>query len=556
MTDAWLGRTLSHYEIVEKLGQGGMGVVYKARDLRLERFVAIKLLRAEKLVDTDRTRRFIQEAKAASALNHPNIITIHEIAQEFGSDFMVMEYVPGKTLDHAIPRHGLHINEALKYAVQIADALATAHEAGIVHRDLKPGNVMVTEKGQVKVLDFGLAKLTEKSDPNEAATQTLPGTRSPLTGEGTLLGTVAYMSPEQAEGKEVDSRSDIFSFGSLLYEMLTGRRAFSGDSRLSTLSAILREEPKLQAQSGDAIPRDLEKIITRCLRKDRARRVQTMADLKVSLEEVKEESESGRQQNLPPAPAAHRRALLLYAAVGVLLLAAAPALWWRSRAPVGPTPGGGLTLRQLTQNSGRTSDPDISPDGKLVAYSSDRAGDAGMDIWVQQLTAGAEPIRLTRNKADDVQPSFSPDGGRIVFSSGRDGGGVYVIPALGGEEQLLLRGSHYGPRFSPDGQWVATWTAVGQNARIVVTPVAGGAPHPIAQDFYFAVSPVWSPDSTRILFAGRRQVDPLDWWVAPLDSGSPVITGAADVLAKILSPGTFPGPGVPPLARLASGVAR
>ena len=160
MADAWLGRTLSHYEIVEKLGEGGMGVVYKARDARLERFVAIKILPPEKVSDAERTRRFVQEAKAASALNHPNIITIHDIAEDHGTQFMVMEYVAGKTLDHAIQRHGLRLNDALKYAVQVADALATAHEAGIIHRDLKPGNVMVTEKGQVKVLDFGLAKLT------------------------------------------------------------------------------------------------------------------------------------------------------------------------------------------------------------------------------------------------------------------------------------------------------------------------------------------------------------------------------------------------------------
>jgi len=294
MADAWLGQTLSHYEIVEKLGEGGMGVVYKARDTRLDRFVAIKILPPEKVSDAERTRRFVQEAKAASGLNHPNIITIHDIAEERGTQFIVMEYVAGKTLDQSIRRHGLRLNEALKYAVQVADALASAHEAGIIHRDLKPSNVMVNEKGQVKVLDFGLAKLTEKAEPDEAATQTLQQGASPVTEKGVVLGTVPYMSPEQAEGKKIDARSDIFSFGSQLYEMVTGRRAFQGDSRLSTLGAILRDEPKPLSDSAEAIPRDLQKIVMRCLRKEPARRFQTMADLKVTLEELKEESESGR----------------------------------------------------------------------------------------------------------------------------------------------------------------------------------------------------------------------------------------------------------------------
>src|SRR5579864_3829681 len=318
MPDAWLGRTLAHYEIVEKLGEGGMGVVYKARDTHLERFVAIKVLPPEKLSDAERTRRFVREAKSASALNHPNIITVHDIAEEHGINFMVMEYVAGKTLDRTIQRQGMRLNEALKCAVQVADALAAAHEVGIIHRDLKPSNVMVTEKGQVKVLDFGLAKLTEKAAPEEAATQTLGRAGPPLTDEGVVLGTTAYMSPEQAEGRKIDVRSDIFSFGSLLYEMATGRKAFHGDSRMSTLTAILRDEPKPMSEGGEAIPRDVQKIIARCLRKDPARRFQTMADLKVVLEEVKEESESGSLTEVPAAAPVRGRSLLAYAAVAVV----------------------------------------------------------------------------------------------------------------------------------------------------------------------------------------------------------------------------------------------
>ncbi|HSB14933.1 MAG TPA: serine/threonine-protein kinase, partial [Bryobacteraceae bacterium] len=221
------GRAISHYQILEKLGEGGMGVVYKARDTHLDRFVALKVLPPEKVADPERKRRFVQEAKAASALNHPNIITIHDIDQVDGIDFISMELVAGKTLDRLIPRHGMRLNEVLKCAVQIADAVAAAHGAGIVHRDLKPGNVMVTDKGQVKILDFGLAKLTDTADgSDELEMRTLRDGDAPRTVEGRIVGTVAYMSPEQAQGKKVDARSDIFSFGSLLYEMVTGHLPF------------------------------------------------------------------------------------------------------------------------------------------------------------------------------------------------------------------------------------------------------------------------------------------------------------------------------------------
>jgi len=248
-----IGQKLLHYEIVEKLGEGGMGVVYKARDTRLDRFVALKFLPAEKIADAERKARFVQEAKSASALNHPNIITIHDI----GENFIAMEYVAGKTLDQITPRRGMRLGDALKIAVQIADALTKAHAAGIVHRDLKPGNIMVDGDGRVKVLDFGLAKLTETALGEDEATRTM----KPHTEEGTIVGTAAYMSPEQAQGKLVDARSDIFSFGSVLYEMVTGARAFRGDSRMSTLAAVLQSEPatrdvgRLRGQCGPPMAR-------------------------------------------------------------------------------------------------------------------------------------------------------------------------------------------------------------------------------------------------------------------------------------------------------------
>src|SRR5213592_1246049 len=285
------GRAISHYEVVEKLGEGGMGLVYQARDTRLDRFVALKVLPAGKVADPARKQRFVQEAKAASALNHPNIVTIHDVSSCNGMDFIVMECIEGKTLGELIPPKGLRSAQAVHHAVQIADALAKAHGAGILHRDLKPSNIMVTDEGRVKILDFGLAKLldTEDSSPEGSTLSARP-----ITEQGNVLGTAAYMSPEQAEGRKVDARSDIFGFGSVLYEMVTGRKPFAGDSRLSLLSKIVSEDPTTPGQLAASIPPDLEKIILHCLRKDPARRYQDMADVKVALEDVEEESASGQ----------------------------------------------------------------------------------------------------------------------------------------------------------------------------------------------------------------------------------------------------------------------
>jgi serine/threonine-protein kinase len=283
--ESLIGQQISCYMILSLLGAGGMGVVYKARDTRLNRFVAIKVLPRDQVIDPERKRRFIQEARAASALNHPNIITIYDIGSDSGVDFIAMEYVAGKTLGQLIPRKGMRLSEALKPAVQMADALAKAHSAGIVHRDLKPTNVMVTEDGLVKVLDFGLAKLTEV-ESGEGMTRSLKS----LTETGMIVGTVSYMSPEQAEGKKVDVRSDIFSFGAVLYEMVTGQKAFAGESNLAILTAILREEVKPASQIVKGLPHELEKIILRCLRKDPGWRFQHMGDVKVELGELKEES--------------------------------------------------------------------------------------------------------------------------------------------------------------------------------------------------------------------------------------------------------------------------
>ena len=285
-----VGRTVLQYQFLEKLGSGGMGEIYKAQDTKLNRFVAIKVLPSDKSGEPERRRRFIQEAQAASALNHPNIITIHDILSEGDTQYMVMEFVAGRTLLDAIPTGGMRVTQVLQYATQMADALTAAHAAGIVHRDFKPANVMITNSGLVKVLDFGLAKLTERGnafDPDATKSE------APITVEGSIMGTVSYMSPEQAEGKRVDARSDIFSFGSVLYEMVTGRRAFHGDSGISTLTSVLRDDIKPIAEVTPDVPPLLEVIIARCLNKDPDARWQTMKEVGDALSSLRRTLDSG-----------------------------------------------------------------------------------------------------------------------------------------------------------------------------------------------------------------------------------------------------------------------
>ena len=291
-----IGQALGHYRIEAKLGEGGMGVVYRAFDMHLDRPVAIKVLRADATASTERRRRFQQEAKAASALNHPNIVHIYDISSSGGTDYIAMEFVDGKTLDQLIGKSGLALRDTLKYAIQVADALSRAHAAGIVHRDLKPANIIVGEDGRVKLLDFGLAKLTETpvnaGNDSEADTVAMIVREVVQTEEGAIVGTVAYMSPEQAEGRKVDARSDIFSFGSVLYEMVTGRRPFEGANKISTLAAILHKEPRPLAEVAPDLPAELDRIISRCLRKDPDRRAQHTADIRLALEELREDSAS------------------------------------------------------------------------------------------------------------------------------------------------------------------------------------------------------------------------------------------------------------------------
>lgn len=439
------GDRLGPYEIVAPLGAGGMGAVYRARDPRLQRDVAIKVLHPDRISDPDRRQRFLVEAQAVSSLNHPNILTVYDIGAEGDVAYLVTELVDGRSLDAIVPASGFPVGEVLRIGTEVADALARAHAAGIIHRDLKPANVMLASDGRVKVLDFGLAKIVEPPHGDDIATRTLDR----QTAEGTVMGTAGYMSPEQAEGRPLDPRSDIFSFGAMLYEIATGRRAFPGDSPMSTIAAVLREEPLAPGELRKDLPPELTRIIMRCLRKDPARRAQSTADLKVALDELKQESDSGKL-SAPMAAAAigaatgrplWRRPLALAAiALGVVVLAGIVVgglVGWRNR---GGTDEPTQTLQPvpLTTYQGSEVWPSFSPDGNQVVFTWNGEREDNADIYVKLVGPG-EPLRLTTDPALESGAKWSPDGKTIAFFRFLDDRTVAVllISPLGGRETRL-----------------------------------------------------------------------------------------------------------------------
>ena len=420
------GTRLGPYEILSKVGAGGMGEVYKARDTRLGRMVAIKVLPPGRVADKDRQRRFEQEAIAASALNHPNIVTVYDVGAQDGLAFLAMELVSGKSLDQSIPESGMRIGEILRVASQIADALSMAHANGIVHRDLKPANVMITPEGLVKVLDFGLAKVTQNAEGEDAETRTIAG----HTDAGTVLGTAAYMSPEQTEGKPLDGRSDIFAFGSLLYEMATGQRAFQGGTPISTMSSVLRDDPPSCDQVRADLPAQLARVIARCLRKDPARRFQHMADLKVELEDLKQESDSGKLSASTAAVSQPSRApvwiaVAAFAAVagflGYRFLQARPAIKPAPPAVAqvnrAPAPAPAETPVAASEDSAKpatvpakskrveTQPPSVEPKEAQQAPTAKAAYDQGMLLIDQQKPGDAVPHFEDAIRAN---PNFVP----------------------------------------------------------------------------------------------------------------------------------------------------
>jgi len=454
------GTEVGPYRVVSPLGAGGMGEVYRAHDPRLGREVALKLLPEAQASDPDRRRRLAQEARAASALEHPNVVAIYDVGEHEGVPYIVMQLVPGRPLRERIGQ--LTVREAVTLGIQIADALAAAHARGIVHRDLKPENVVVTDRGVAKVLDFGLAKLVE-GDWRETPTEDKDAL---ATRDGQVMGTVAYMSPEQAEGRPVDARSDLFSLGGVLYEMVTGQRAFPGKSRASILSAILRDDPVPAGERKRGVPAPLDQVLARALRKDPDRRFQSAADFRVALVEVLDELDSGSGR-ATGGLARRRRRWRPWAAgvLGAVALTAVGIVAWRRSTPEAPLAPPRIV--PLTSHPGEEHSPSLSPDGTRVAYVRKDEGATNGDLYVRLIDGGTE-LRLTETQEEEATPTWSPDGSRIAFvrtpplapftGSVASESRILAISALGGAETVLttsLAGPNGGLSWSPDGAHVA-----------------------------------------------------------------------------------------------------
>ncbi|MCI0603024.1 serine/threonine-protein kinase [bacterium] len=497
---------ISHYRILQSLGAGGMGEVYLAEDTILGRRVALKLLPEKHTHDQERLRRFKQEAKSASALNHPNIVTIHEVGESDGHHFIATEFIDGETLRALLKRTGkIEIKDSLNIATQVVSALAAAHEAGIVHRDIKPENIMVRRDGYVKVLDFGLAKLTEP-EASQTVDTNLQTISAVHTETGIVLGTAHYMSPEQATGKNVDGRTDIFSFGAVLYEMISGQRAFQGNSVVEILAATLNQEPKALPPK---VPPELAMVILRCLRKDPARRFQTMADLKLALEDAREQIQEPRKRlssrKFVPV-------ILMIAALFAFLL------WqpWKKETAVGP-----LRVQAITTLPGVEQYPSLSPDGKQVVFAWTGSKQDNQDIYVQMIGQGS-PLRLTTDLRYDYNPVWSPDGRWIAFlrsepsaTTGARNRELRLIAPLGGPERKLSditsqdfdRNSTY-LAWTPESKAVIVTDSQGEgrpDALFVISIETGekkrltNPQSPVLAD----TSPAVSPDGRSLVFLRR-----------------------------------------------------